>query len=76
MTARDKILARMRNNPRGWHVDDLKALAKHFGIAFRQKGTSHVTFVIPGKRSLPVPANNPVEPEYVRAFLKLIDEVI
>lgn len=70
------MLAKMCNNPRGWSIDDLKAIAKHFGVVFRQRGTSHVTFVIPGKRSFPVVADKPVAPEYVRGFLKFIAEEI
>jgi hypothetical protein len=64
----------MRNNPRDWRIEDLKVLANHFGIAYRQHGTSHVTF----RRSeagilLSVPAARPIKPVYIRRFLALID---
>ncbi len=32
MSTREKALARMRNNPRDWRIDDLKAVADRFGI--------------------------------------------
>ena len=69
-----KILAKMRNNPRDWRIEDLKVLANHLGIAYRQHGTSHVTF----RHSdagilLSVPAARPIKPVYIRRFLALID---
>jgi len=36
VTKADKILRRMRNNPRGWRIDDLKTLADRYGIDYRQ----------------------------------------
>jgi hypothetical protein len=65
MTAAAKILGRMRNNPAGWRIEDLKSVADRFKIEYRQPGTSHVTF----------PARKPIKPVYVRKFLELIDEV-
>ncbi len=64
----------MRNNPRDWRIEDLKVLADRFGIAYRQHGTSHVTFrhSDPGIH-LSVPAARPIKPVYIRRFLALID---
>ena len=50
MTKVEKLLTRMRNNPRDWAIDDLKALASRYGIDWRQPGTSHVTFSRAGTR--------------------------
>jgi predicted RNA binding protein YcfA (HicA-like mRNA interferase family) len=64
----------MRNNPRDWRIKDLKVLATHFGIAYRQHGTSHVTFRHPEARVLlSVPAARPIKPVYIRHFLALIE---
>ena len=53
-----KILAKMRNNPRDWRIEDLKVLARHFGIIYRQQGTSHVTFWHRTAGIVPVPARD------------------
>jgi predicted RNA binding protein YcfA (HicA-like mRNA interferase family) len=75
MTAAAKILGRMRNNPTGWRMEDLKTLAARFKIEYRQPGTSHVTFRHPSGTKLTVPTRRPVKPVYVKKFLELIDEV-
>lgn len=75
MTKRSKTLAKMRENPRGWRIEELKTLADHFGIAYRQHGTSHVVFVVPGRRAWPVKVEFPLKAVYVTGFLKLVDEV-
>jgi hypothetical protein len=75
MTAVAKILGRMRNNPTSWRIEDLKTVAARFKIAYRQPGTSHVTFRHPSGAKLTVPARKPIKPIYVRKFLGLIDEV-
>jgi len=75
MTAAAKILGRMRNNPTGWRIEDLKTVAARFKIECRQPGTSHVTFRDPSGAKLTVPARRPIKPVYVKKFLELIDEV-
>ncbi|WP_442579029.1 hypothetical protein ACSBOB_26455 [Mesorhizobium sp. ASY16-5R] len=75
MTKADKILARMRNNPRDRTIEDLKVLAKRHGIEWRQPGTSHVTFSYPGLTPLTVPAHKPVKPIYIMRFVALLDRI-
>jgi hypothetical protein len=75
MTVATKILGRMRNNPSGWRIEDLKIVAARFKIEYRQPGTSHVTFRHPSGAKLTVPARKPIKPVYVKKFLELIDEV-
>ena len=65
----DRILDRMRNNPRDWRIDDLKTVARAYEIDWRQRGTSHVVFVRPDGATLPVPARRPIKPIYVKKFL-------
>jgi hypothetical protein len=69
-----KILSRMRHNPRNWRVEDLKVLAAHFGISYRQHGTSHVGFRFPAG-TLPVPAARPINPVYIRQFVAQVDDL-
>ena len=75
MTAAAKILGRMRNNPTGWRIEDLKTVASRFNIQYRQPGTSHVTSRHPTGAKLTVPARRPIKPVYVKKFLELVDEV-
>lgn len=69
-----KILARMRNNPRDWRIEDLKVLADYFGIRYRQHGTSHVGFEFPAG-TLPVPAARTIQPVYIRQFVAQVDDM-
>lgn len=75
MTQIEKTLQKMRNNPRDWRIEDLKAIADRFGLKWRQKGTSHVVFVREDGRTLPVPAHKPIKPVYVTKFLLLLEEL-
>ena len=74
MARLDKLLAALRRNPSGdWRIEQLKALADRYGIAWRQPGTSHVTFRQPRGDKLTVPARRPIKPVYIRKFLALIE---
>jgi hypothetical protein len=75
MTKADKIITRMRNNPRDWRIEDLEALADRHGIDYRQPSTSHVTFSYSGLSPLSVPAHKPVKPIYIRLFLELLEQI-
>jgi hypothetical protein len=56
MASAKKILASMRKNAKNWRIQDLQTLARHYGIAYRQKGTSHVFFTFDFHVQLRVPA--------------------
>ena len=76
MSKAQKLIARMRNNPRDdWSIDDLKSQALRNGIDWRQPGTSHVTFSHPGAMPLTVPAHKPIKAVYIKRFIELIDRV-
>ena len=70
-----KILAGMRSNPQDWRIEDLKIVARKYGIAHRQHGTSHVTFRFPERPLVVVPARRPIKPPYIRQFVALIDSL-
>lgn len=73
MTKSDKLLARMRANPRDWRIEDLQALAVHYGLTWSQPGTSHVTFRASSGQKLTVPAHKPLKAFYVLRFLDLLE---
>lgn len=74
MSTHEKTLAKMRNNPRDWRIDDLKAVAGKFGIVWRNDGGSHHVFSFPGlDEDVCVPAHRPIKPVYVRQFVVLVE---
>lgn len=74
MTAAEKQLARMRNNPRGWLIGELETVAQRHGLTVRKPNGSHVIFQKPGcPLEVSVPAHKPIKPVYIRQFLVLID---
>ena len=70
-----KILAGMRSNPQDWRIEDLKTVARKYGITHRQHGTSHVTFRASEGLLVVVPARRPIKPPYIRQFLALVDSL-
>lgn len=74
MSKIDKILEKMRQNPRDWRIEDLKVIADRCNIEHRQPGGSHVTFRFLNKQKLTVPAHKPIKPVYVKQFINLLDE--
>jgi hypothetical protein len=75
MSAADKRLMRMRQNPKAdWHIDDLKSVARAKDIEWRQPGASHVTFRRPDGGKLTVPARKPIKPVYIRLFVEFVEK--
>jgi len=73
MSKRQKLMARIQNNPRDdWSIHDLKTLANQSNVDWRQPGTSHVTFSYPGLAPLTVPAHKPIKAIYIKRFIELI----
>ena len=76
MSTHEKLLARIRKNPREWRIEDLKAVADRFGIVWRNEGGSHHVFSFPGvDDDVCVPAHRPIKPVYVRHFVALVDKL-
>jgi predicted RNA binding protein YcfA (HicA-like mRNA interferase family) len=76
MSKIDKLLEKMRRNPRDWRIEDLEALALRYGLEVRQPSGSHAVFFhkATGKQ-LSVPAKRPIKPIYITAFIALLDEI-
>jgi hypothetical protein len=74
MSKAEKLLQKMRQNPRDWRIEDLKQISERYSIDYRQLGGSHVTFRFSDKQKLTVPARKPIKPIYIQKFVNLLDE--
>ena len=70
-----KILGRMRRNPRDWRIEDLRTVARRFGIDVDHGTGSHVVVRQSRAGRLCVPARRPIKPVYIRLFLGRIDRL-
>lgn len=68
------MIEKMKNNPQGWKIEDLKAIAQRNKITWRQNGTSHVVFITKDGRTLPVPCDRPIKAVYVKKFIALLED--
>jgi predicted RNA binding protein YcfA (HicA-like mRNA interferase family) len=76
MSGPEKTIRKMRQNPVGWRIEDLMAVAGEHGLEWRRPhgGGSHVIFSSPGVREIvTVPSKRPIKPVYVKHLLALID---
>ena len=76
MTKADKLLAKMRANPRDWRIEELEAVARRHDIDVRKTGGSHFVFLHPDAEiAVTIPFKRPVKPVYVVQFLALLEEI-
>ncbi|MBF0415856.1 MAG: type II toxin-antitoxin system HicA family toxin [Magnetococcales bacterium] len=59
----DKVIRKMRNNPRDWRIEDIQAIAHRYGVTIRNPRGSHVIVSHPNVTEvLSIPAHKPVKP--------------
>ena len=75
MARAEKLLDRMRRNPRDWRIEQLQTVAAAYNVAWVHSGGSHCIFRTPKGDKLSVPAKRPVKPVYIRQFVSLIDTI-
>lgn len=75
MSNAEKIIAKMRNNPQDWNIEEVKTVAKRYGLEYRQPGTSHVTFRTVAGDKITIPAHKPIKAVYIKKFIALIDRL-
>ncbi len=73
MARAEKLLDKMRRNPRDWRIERLQTIAEAYGVAWVHSGGSHCTFRTTKGEKLTVPAKRPIKPVYIRHFVDLID---
>ena len=77
---RDKLLERMRANPRNdWRIDHVETLANRYGLSINRPrgGGSHVTLRHDSGLKLTVPgyARRPIKPKYIQQLVQMIDQL-
>ncbi len=73
---RNKMIEKMRHNPRGWRFAQVKRLLEYFGFKARQPsgGSSHYVFVHPDiEPILSIKRSDPLKPIYVKEAIKFLD---
>jgi predicted RNA binding protein YcfA (HicA-like mRNA interferase family) len=74
MKTSNKLLEKMRKNPRDWRIEQIETIAQNYGIHIRKSGGSHVVFHHPDWiELLSVPAHRPIKPFYIKKLVSLID---
>ena len=78
MARGEKQLERMRQNPRDWRIEDVRAVCAAFGVACTapRKG-SHYKVKHHGQAEvLTIPARRPIKPLYIADLVSFIDAVV
>ncbi|MDY7523565.1 type II toxin-antitoxin system HicA family toxin [Sphingomonas sp. 10B4] len=77
MANADKLLERMRANPRDWRIEDVAALCDGFGIACAppRKGSHYKVKHVERPEILTIPAHRPIKPIYIRELVRFVDAV-
>lgn len=70
MSKKEKVEARVRNNPKNVSLDDFEALVNKYGRI--EMGGKHAKARI-GNATLTYKRVNPIPPEYVNDLLEIID---
>ena len=70
------LMERMRRNPAGdWHIRDVEAVCREYGLQFRTGKGSHAHAKHPSAREiLTILARRPIKPVYIRKLVRYIEE--
>jgi len=75
MSKAAKLLSKMRNNPLGWSVSEVKTVSVKCGLNIRDGKGSHFVVYHPSIPTiLTIPAKRPIKPVYIRMLIELIDQ--
>ena len=73
----DKLVQKMRNNPRDWRLEDVVAVCSAYGIACTapRKGSHYKVKHASVPEILTIPAHRPIKPVYIRDLVRFVDMV-
>ena len=77
MANAEKLLERMRSNPRDWRVEDVVSVCNGFDIACTapRKGSHYKVKHESMAEILTIPAHRPIKPVSIRELVRFIDTV-
>ncbi len=76
MSKSEKIIQKMRENPRDWRLSSLETIAKRLNIQVRKSGGSHAVFMHENSSIVvTIPSKRPIKPIYISQFLALINDI-
>lgn len=77
MARGEKLLQRMRANPRDWRIEDVTTVCAAFGIACTppRKGSHYKVKHESQAEMLTVPARRPIKAFYIEALVRFVDAV-
>ena len=77
MSRREKQLARMRENPKGWRYEEVACILEWYGFTTDSEGGSHRVFKHPCGRRVTIVAkgSGTLLPVYVKEAIAAIDDV-
>ena len=77
MAGADKLLERMRANPRDWRIEDVLTVCRRFEIDCSppRKGSHYKVKHGSMDDILTIPAHRPIKPVYVRDLVSFVDAV-
>ncbi|MFV0482092.1 MAG: type II toxin-antitoxin system HicA family toxin [Campylobacteraceae bacterium] len=74
MSKYDKLLEKIKNNPKNIDFDTIKKLLEKNGYECFNTGGSHYVFRKKSKESIAIPYNKPIKAIYVKQVLKVLEE--
>lgn len=77
MARGEKLLEKMRANPRDWRIEDVQAVCGAFGVACTapRKGSHYKVKHESRREMLTVPAHRPIKPAYIVELVRFLDAV-
>lgn len=77
MAKRDKLLQRMRDNPRDWAISDVQTVCDGFEITCKKppRGSHYGVSDVTQKEILTIPFDRPIKQVYIKKLVAFVDAV-
>lgn len=76
MSKIDKLIEKLRNNPRDTNINTIRKLLDKYNIEYIWGKGDHLNVKHPNiEYILTIPAHKPIKPIYIIRLLKMIDEI-
>ena len=77
MTKREKLIERLRNNPKNARFEQIDSLLTYYGFECKKKGSSHFVYKREGYPPVTVPYKKSfINSVYVKRVLQILDEIV